>query len=119
MNWVNRCHAAGGEKGRRRHVKGGNVEGRKREGAGIYEGNMRMYERDSVARKDDRKRTVMEAYRDGRRVVMGKVEATSIESEGRRYSSALSQIVTVLRGGDQKMVEGRIRRRWPRSDNRE
>jgi len=43
-----------------------------------------MYERDSEARKDDRKRTVMEAYRDGRRVVTVKVKVTPIESEGRR-----------------------------------
>jgi len=100
--------------GRMRHVKWGNVEGRRREGAGIYEGHKRIYERDSVAAKDDRKRTVMEAYRDGRRVVTGKVKATSIETEGRKYGSALSQVV--LRGGDQRMVGGRIRRRRPRSD---
>lgn len=104
--------------GRRRHVMGGNVEGRRREGAGIYEGHKRIYERDSVAVRDDRKRTVMEAYVTveylSRRVVTGKVKATSIETEGRKYGSALSQVV--LRGGDQRMVGGRIRRRRPRSD---
>ena len=73
-----------GKKGRRHHVKGGNVEGRRHEGAGIDGGNTRMYERDSVARKDDRKRAVMEAYRNVRRVVTVKVKVTSIESEGRR-----------------------------------
>lgn len=45
-----------GKKGRRRHVKGGNVEGKGREGAGIYEGHRRIYECDSVAVKDDRER---------------------------------------------------------------
>jgi len=85
-----------GKKGRRRHVKRGNVEGRRHEGAGIDEGNMRMYGRDSVARKDDRKRTVLEAYRNVRRVVTVKVKVTSIESEGRRLlrdGKALGQAV--------------------------